>query len=71
MKPADSSWRQFTTVMPCSTAPAITSIIGPATTPKIVSMPSAASWRAVSCPPFKSGMGLLSPGPLRSWGRAP
>ena len=57
MKPADSSWRQFTTFMPSRAAPAITSIIGPATTPKIVSMPAAASCLAVSCPPFHSGMG--------------
>ena len=47
MNAADSSWRQPTTFIPSSTAPAKTSIIGPPTTPKMVSMPAAASCLAV------------------------
>jgi hypothetical protein len=41
IRPADTSWRQFTTREPSSTAPERTSIIGPATTPKMVSIPAA------------------------------
>ena len=53
-KPADTSCRQFTTVIPSRSMAAMTSIMGPATTPKAVSMPAAFSCRAMICPPFSS-----------------
>src|SRR5574338_296165 len=51
MKAAFSSWRQPTTRSPSAWAPASTSIIGPATTPKTVSIPAARSCRAAMRPP--------------------
>src|SRR5688572_10421074 len=60
--PAETSWRQFTTRRPSAWAPAITSIMGPATTPKIVSMPLALSWRASSWPPLISPIVCLQYG---------
>ncbi len=51
MKPPFISCRQPTTLSPSACAPAMTSIIGPATTPNIVSMPSRDSCRAAICPP--------------------
>src|SRR5262245_22734944 len=51
MKAAFSSCRQPTTRSPSACAPAKTWIIGPATTPKIVSIPAARSCRAASLPP--------------------
>ena len=53
-KPAETSWRQLTTVRPSRSIAAMTSIMGPATTPKAVSIPAAFSCRAMICPPLIS-----------------